>query len=315
MKIMVSFITTEFSTLKKFWKNNKNNNSKSRFKGTDKAKKLNLGGKLAIIDWDTKEIIKEKNINTPAGFDIGNNEIYIADSGNGISILDFNLKTKKKIKNEYLNDLHSINIINNNYIILASTGLDCILILDKKGSLCWSWFATENGYDIDPKGRKRVIDKEKDHRKIQYPTLQQTTHLNSAFYLGKTKYFKNTIYCSLFHQGEILAIDKETSKIKRILKGLKHPHSIYYNNKKLIISDTENRSVILSNKDLTKIRRVRLKMVGWIQDATLLKNGNLLVSDSDNNQIIEFDIKKKKIIKRVVFNREWRIYQAKEFRE
>jgi hypothetical protein len=314
MKIMISFLTTNFSELKRFWKKNKSKNPKSRFCGTDKENKMNLGGKIVIVDWEKKEIIREKNIKTPAGFDIWEKKIYLADSSTNISILDLKLNLKKRISNKYFNDLHSLNRIGNKYLLVASTGIDGILMLDMNGNLCWSWFATEHGYNKDPKGRKRVVERNVNHRDKQYPTLKQTTHLNSALYVGKTRYFKDTIYCSLFHQGEIIAISKKTLKFKKVLEGLKHPHSIYLINKKIIISDTENKSVIISDKNLNNVKREKLKNVGWIQDATLLENGNLLISDPDNNRVFEFDTKLKRVKNQIVFNKEWRIYQAKQLK-
>lgn len=312
MKVIVSFLTTNFSGLKEFWNKNKSKKKGSKFQGTDKIFNVNLGGKLMMADWGKKEIIKQKDIKTPAGFDISKNKIYVCSSGNKISILDLNFKTKYFLSNRYLNDLHSLNLINGKTIVVTSTGLDCILILDEKGNLIWSWFATEEGYDKDPKGRIRVIDKKVDHRYKEYPTLQQTTHLNSAIYVGKTKHFDQTIYCSLFHQGKIIAIDKSSLKHKVILENLKHPHSIYLMKNKIIISDTENKTTILADKDLNKIKRVKIKGIGWIQDSTLLKNGNLLISDPDNNRVVEFSLKDNKIEGEMFFNKEWRIYQAKE---
>ncbi len=311
MKIIVSFLTTNFSGLKEFWNKNNSKRKESRFKGTDKIFDVNLGGKMVIMDWDKKKIIKQRNIKTPAGFDMEKDKIYVCTSGNKISILDLNLKTKYSISNQYLNDLHSLNLIKNK-IIVASTGLDCILILDKKGNLNWSWFATENGYDKDSKGRLRLIDRNTNHRNIQYPTLQQTTHLNSAIYIGKTKYFNDTIYCSLFHQGKIIAIDKNSLNHKVILKDLKHPHSIYFVKNKIIISDTENKSALITDKNLRNIKRIKIKDIGWVQDANFLRNGNIIISDPDNNRIVEFNLRTKKIDNEMFFNKEWRIYQAKE---
>tara|TARA_B100000315_G_scaffold256085_1_gene301150 strand:+ start:2758 stop:3702 length:945 start_codon:yes stop_codon:yes gene_type:complete len=312
MKIIISFLTTNFTELKKYWGKNKTKTKKSKFCGTDKVFDVNLGGKLIIIDWEKKKIVKEKNITTPAGLDVTKNKIYVCTSGNKISILNHNLKIKKTIINKYLNDLHSLNLVGSKYILLTSTGLDSILMIDKKGKLYWSWFATENGYNRDTKGRIRIVDRKINHRNKKYPTLQQTTHLNSAFYAGKTKYYGDTIYCLLFHQGEIIAIDKKTLETKKVMGGLKHPHSIYLLNKKMMVSDTENHSIIISDKNFNKIRREKIKNVGWIQDATFLKNGNILISDPDNNRIIEFNPKNKKIIQQMDFNKEWRIYQAKE---
>jgi len=43
-----------------------------------------------------------------------------------------------------------------------------------------------------------------------------------------------------------------------------------------------------------------------------LRNGNIIISDPDNNRIVEFNLRTKKIDNEMFFNKEWRIYQAKE---
>ncbi|PIU24056.1 hypothetical protein COT12_03060, partial [Candidatus Berkelbacteria bacterium CG08_land_8_20_14_0_20_39_8] len=99
----------------------------------------------------------------------------------------------------------------------------------------------------------------------------------SAIYIGKTKHFKYTIYCSLFHQGEIIAIDKSSLEHKVILKDLKHPHSIYFVKNKIIISNTENKSVLIFDKNLEDIKKIKINNIGWVQDANFLRNGNLII--------------------------------------
>ena len=81
MKIIISFLTTNFSELREFWKKNKPKPNKSKFQGTDKIFDVDLGGKIAIMDWDTKKIIKQRSIRTPAGFDINKNKIYVCTQG------------------------------------------------------------------------------------------------------------------------------------------------------------------------------------------------------------------------------------------
>lgn len=312
MRVLVTFITERFSVLKDFWKRAKANKKKTKFYGADKSENLDLGGLILLVDWQNKKILRKKHIKTPTGFDLEKDDIYINTSGNSINQLSKNLVTKKKIVNPLLNDLHSLSVTKNNSLLVSSTGLDAIIEIDRVGNELFSWFATEHGYDIDPKKRKREINKKINHRYKIYPTLKQTTHLNSAIYIGKTRYFPKTIYCSLFHQGEIIAIDKDTKTCKTVLKHLNHPHSIYKIGKIIIFSDTENNSLVLTDLNFDKIKKVKLAGFDWIQDASLLKNGNLLICDANNNRIVEFNLKNKKIVNQLHFNKEWRIYQAKQ---
>ena len=312
MKILATFITDRFSVLKNFWKRAKTNRKKAKFYGTDKSENLDLGGLILIIDWKNKKIIKKRNIKTPAGFDFEDDKIYVNTSGNSISQLSENLTIEKKIILPFLNDLHSLNVTKSGTLLVTSTGLDAIIEVDKKGKELFSWFAMDRGYYRDPKGRRREINKRINHRYKKYPTLRQTTHLNSAIYVGKTKYFSETIYCSLFHQGEIIAIDKENGNFKVVLRNLNHPHSIYKIEKIIVLSDTENNKIILTDLNFKSPKRIKLKGFNWIQDTSLLKSGNFLICDANNNRIVEFDLETNKVISKFNFNKEWRIYQAKQ---
>ncbi len=314
MEILATFITDRFSVLKDFWKRTKTNKKKAKFYGTDESENLDLGGMILIIDWKNKKILKRKKIKTPAGFDFERNKIYVNTSGNSISQLSKNLIIKKRITHPFLNDIHSLNVTFSNSLLIASTGLDAIIELDKRGNELFKWFATDYGYNIDPRGRRRKIDKKINHRHKKYPTLKQTTHLNSAIYVGKTKHFPKTIYCSLFHQGEIIAVDKETGNFKVILRNLNHPHSIYKIKNKIILSDTESNNLVFADINFGNIRKIKLKGFNWIQDVSLLKNGNFLVCDANNNRIVEVNLKIKKVVSEFHFNKEWRIYQTKQIK-
>src|SRR5207237_9214072 len=80
---------------------------------------------------------------------------------------------------------------------------------------------TNTAYGLTPNGRPRVKKKAPDHRKILYRTLQQTTHINSAAELPDGRFL-----ATLFHQGMIIVIDRETGAWQPVLEGLDHPHAV-----------------------------------------------------------------------------------------
>ena len=155
-----------------------------------------------------------------------------------------------------------------------------------------------------------MLDKKKNYRKIKFGTLKHSTHLNSVASVGKTKHFEDTIYCSLFHQGDIIAIDKKTGNFKVVLSELKHPHAIRVIGKKIILSDTENGKIIITDHNLKIKKKFKIPNSNWIQDSSILPNGNILITDSNNNRILEFDQKNEMIIDSYNYSKKWKIFSA-----
>lgn len=308
--ILASFISDRFSILQNFWKRSKENDTNHYFYGTDRYEELDIGGLIILLQWEKKRIKRILHFPTPTGLDYDDRFIYVATNGNEISIFSRDLnKLVGKISNQYFNDLHSLNKTKRG-LLLASSGLDLIIEVDHEGKSLFEWFATDNGYNLDPKGRVRGIDKSKDHRKIKYPTLQQTTHVNSAISVKKTN-LDDTIYCCLFHQGLLLEIDKKSSVSTELTKDLKCPHSIYKLDEGYIFSDTANNRVMMTNDRFENLKIIQPSGLSWVQDASLLPNLNLLVADSNNSRLLEINPDTQSIVSEFKYNSEWKIYQAK----
>ncbi len=313
MKILVSFFTDRFSILKDFWERAAENSSGGAFQGTDKYEKLKLGGFLMLLDWNNKKILKKIKIETPRGFDLLNDKLYITKSNQETFVMSKDLKRRLyKFSNPYFNNLHWVSCYGNK-LLFACSGLDMILETNNKGKTTYKWFATEHGFNKDPKGRIRRVEIKKDYRTYKFPTLRQTTHLNSVIYAKKTKYFKKTIYASLFHQGKVIAINKFNGKYKTVLNGLKHPHSIRKVKEGYVISDTENGRIVIVDENFLIKHYYILKGSNWIQDCSLMSNGNFIVCDSNNNRIIELDSQSGKIKDSYKYNSEWKIFSAMEY--
>ena len=143
------------------------------------------------------------------------------------------------------NMLHSLSRSKHGYLV-ASTGVDAILEFTARGDLLWDWWATEHGFEYTPAGEKRLLDKTIDHRGVKYGTLAQTTHVNSVAELPD-----GTVLATLFHQGMIIAIDRETGNWQPVLDGLDHPHSVRIINEDYItVADTgRGRALLVKLKD------------------------------------------------------------------
>ena len=319
MDILLSIISDKFSRLLEFWQSPEAKNDEP-FYGDDRSRGLDLGGLLVILDWEKKKTKKEIPAKTPSGFDCDNNSLYVALGTGEIGIYSKDLTLERTINHPYFNDLHALQKTSKS-LLVASTGLDGIVEIDNQGTTLFEWFATEHSLTKDKRGKERIIDKTKSHRHIKYPTFRQTTHLNSAVEAGETTYYKNTIYCSLFHQGQVIAINKENGNYRITMEGLRHPHAIYKTDEGYVLSDTENNRVILVDYNFKPKRIIPLELnrphkipvlsEHWIQDASFLPNGNLLVLDSNNCRLLEINPKTHTLVDEFTYNKEWKIYQAK----
>lgn len=105
--------------------------------------------------------------------------------------------------------------------LLACSGLDLIVEVDRSGSVVWQWWAIDHGLHTDPMGRRRMIDRSADHRGVDYGTMAQTTHVNSVLETAD-----GAVLATLFHQGWLIRIDRTTGDYERVLDGLSHPHAV-----------------------------------------------------------------------------------------
>jgi len=306
MKLLISFYITNFNEMKSHWNRNSILKKNGIF-GTNKAigREVNLGGILQIVDWNRKKIIKEKKLSCPSGITKKGENFYIASMReNIIYVLNKDLKILKKIKNKFFNDIHDINMTKKG-LLVSNTGLDNILEIDLEGNILWNWFATENSYKKNRLGEVRKVDKSLNHNNKDYPTLTQTTHLNSAIYSN------NSILCSLFHQGEVIEISRVNKKIKKILKNLKQPHSLKkISEDKFLISDTNGKRIIIFKRNGSIIKSISVN-ADWIQSAIQLKNKNYLVADSNNSRIMVVD-SNGNIKSLYNYNRNYKIYEVRE---
>jgi|SRR3989344_1526926 len=308
MKLAITFYITNYSLMKEHWDENSILKDKNIF-GTNVPLgiKKELGGKIVIFDWDRKQEIKSKELSCPSGFDVKGDKLFVCSmSENKIFVLNNDLEIIGGIGNQYFNDLHSLHSTKKGFI-LANTGLDCIIEVNDNGKILWIWWANENGFNRDMFGKNRIIEIGIDHREIDYPTLAQTTHLNSVIYVDEDE---NKSYVVLFHQGQVIEIDKKTLKVRTILSGLDHPHSVYKLSENFLVSDTnKNRILIFDNNG--KILKSITGEFDWIQDAIKLSNGNYLIADSNNFRLVEVD-DFGRIINSYYYNKNYKIYQVKE---
>src|SRR5450759_3209111 len=136
-------------------------------------------GVLAALDPDTGACLWTLILDTPAGFALGPDRIYVNSMyGNRISILSPELEFVDVLARWFMNDLHSV-VLTDRGLLITSSGVDGILEVSSSGDEFWSWFATDRAYRSGHGAPRRKRRRRRDYRQRVIPTLQQTTHCNS----------------------------------------------------------------------------------------------------------------------------------------
>ena len=311
--IYLSFMTTRFSVLKEHWKKNAVLKNTGRL-GTNKeiGREVDLGGIFIEFDWKNKKIVNSVEMKSPSGMaDCGANLAVASMRENKIYIFEKqNLKIVGEINHPLFNDLHSITLTDKKTLLVVATGLDSILEISQEGELLWRWTAFENGYTTDQYGETRNLDMtgNTDYRVIDFPTLQQTTHVNSAISNN------NFVFATLFHQGQLIRIQKTTGEITVLLGGLKNPHAVrFLSDEKLMLSDTGTGDIVIVPIEGGEPERMNVE-TKWLQDSIAKNESTYLAAKTDENEIVEFDQIEGRQISSYSFNPEWRFYGF-EFKE
>jgi hypothetical protein len=307
MKLLVSFVTTEYQAMKLHWDKYSILSSQGKV-GTSKpiGKHIDLGGCLIEIDWESKEVVKKVDLSCPSGFDYTSEVMIVASMRkNTLYILDKDFQIIRYISHPYFNDIHSVSISSAG-LIVTSTGIDSIIELNLNGEILWSWHGFQHGYAKDKFGVERCLDFNRNHNLYDYPTLTQTTHVNSAIESPKDT---NIVYASLFHQGEIIKINKDNKKHSVVYRGLKNCHAICPFSDGFIVSDTKGMRICVFDKDFRYLQSIPVDS-NWIADAFATTDKTHIVSDAHNFQISEID-NAGNIISAKDFNQNWKIYQSK----
>jgi hypothetical protein len=192
-----------------------------------------------------------------------------------------------------------------------------LLEFNRDGEILWSWWATDHGFESTPTGSRRKLDKLADHRTIKYGTLTQTTHINSAAELPDGRFL-----ASLFHQGMVIAIDRESGEWQPVLEGLDHPHAVRvlddshdksgsYN---FTVADTVRGKALLASINGRK-GRVEAEIgteTSWLQDCRYDVHNDcwVLVDGKHSCIILRRGRSGDKTLAQFDFDPEWRLYEA-----
>lgn len=279
-------------------------------------------GLMVVYDWETKQIVWRSNwgdrVLTPSGFCFADGALYLNDlEGANIFLVDVDRepgRLLKRISHPYLNDLHSLERTRRGLLVSCS-GNDALVELDLDGNLLWEWWAAEHGYRDTPSGQQRESGRGLEHRDRYYHTMYQSTHVNTAAMRDDTE---RRVLALLFHQGQLIQIDRDLSEERQdaqvLLEGLARPHTLEKLDDGWLCCNTLGKELLLLDADLRIAERIPYDG-GWIQDATRLSNGHLLLNDVDGSRLVEIAGPPYEIVAVVPYDPNWRMAEIAEVPE
>ena len=308
MKLLVSCISTKHSTFKQHWnKSHQETECPLTVLGSYEKPKEDPGGQLVILEKDSRRSI---DLKMAAGLVAAEQNVFVTSFAS-IHEVDTSLDRihRDMISLPLFNALHSLSRTQRGYLV-ASTGLDLLVEFNREGDMLWQWWATDHGFEHTPVGQRREIDKEADHRTIKYGTLSQTTHINSAAELPDGR-----ILASLFHQGTVIIIERETGKWQTVLEGLDHPHAVrVLDAEHFTVADTVHGRALLVHIQRSSghvVEEIHAE-TSWLQDCQYnVEHDCWVLVDGKNSRILlQGGRSGTKSRTQIDLDQEWRLYEA-----
>lgn len=310
MKILVSCISTCHSRLKEHWVQSDQHLRRPPGALGDYQKPSNLGGLLCLLNGEG-QLLKRLPLPMPAGMVASDNGHVLVASRSAIHKVAYDLSAvhQETVSSPCFNALHSLSRTRRGYLV-ASTGLDLLLEFDKKGNILWQWWATDHGFTRTPMGRERLLDKQADHRDIEYGTLTHTTHINSA-----VERPDGSVLATLFHQGMVILIDRRTSQWHAVLEDLDHVHSVrQLDENHFTIADTgRGRALLVRLQAGCGYIEEEIQVdTNWLQDCFYDPElDQWLLVDGENARLLLFGGRSgNRPLAQFTLDPEWRLYDA-----
>ena len=315
MNFLLSCISTRHSLLKNHWAQSQQAQQEAQTEcpvtvlGSLQKPKEDQGGLLCLLD-ENGNVNASLDMSMPAGIVPATQGFLIATMYDVHRVSrDLSHVEPATISLPSFNLLHSLSRSQRGYLV-ASTGLDVIVEFSESGERLWDWWAVEHGFETTPDGQPRFINKSEDYRGVKFGTLAQTTHVNSVAELPD-----GTILATLFHQGTLIAIERESGNWQVVLDGLDHPHSVRILNQDYVtIADTGRGQGLLVNiKGLKGTIEARVDaQTSWLQDCSYNERNDLwtLVDGKKTRIVLRSGPTGEKPYGQIELNPEWRLYEA-----
>ena len=233
-----------------------------------------FGGRLVLLDWEACEVLADMAITGVSGLAARDQTVV---AGSWIDQCVYTLDRHGDVSamtHPWFNYIHSVEITPDATLLLASAGSDLIVELTLSGEVVWHWFGPENGYHACPDGSAAFFDRNADYRRMRRSTGEQAMHITSAIFESK-----RSVLATLFHQGTLIAIDRETGRTRTLLAGLHRPHGLHCYDDGFILSDTLGHRILLLDRGF-KVRSEVPFGSQWLQDTIVTSAGTYLTLEN-----------------------------------
>lgn len=277
--LVVSAISTNLPALQAHWR--RSDESRERPLGTlgaDAKPQVELGGALCRMNTTRSE----RRIRMPSALAAEGGTLLVASPW-AVSRVDaaFVVVDPTVWDLPLLNAVHWLTRSRAGWLVVSS-GIDLVFEIDVHGNVLWTWWALDHGYECDPLGRVRVLDRGADHRGIDYGTLANVTHVNAAAELPD-----GSVLATLFHQGELVRIRRD-GRTDVVLSGLRHPHAVrLLPDGRASVADTGRGRVVLVDVERCVSAEVLAIATDWLQDARWDPTaGSWVLVDGRNSHVV-----------------------------
>jgi hypothetical protein len=219
-----------------------------------------FGGRFVLLDWLRAHVLADIPFAGAAGFSVNGDTIMACSWTQQCVHLLRGRETISSISHRWFNYLHSLELVANGNYLLASPGSDLIVEVTPQGEPVWDWFGPEHGYDRQPCGKPAFCDRDADYRTLPRSTDEQAMHVNCAIQRDE-----RTVLATLFHQGQLIAIDRVTGGATVKLRGLSRPHGIHRRPGGFLLSNTLGHRIVLLTDDLEVFSEIPCGSQ-WLQD-------------------------------------------------
>jgi hypothetical protein len=309
--LVVTFPTLNLSEIRSFYESADQLKSKGIL-GSDRIPPRTPVGILRVLS-PHNESPTDIVLPRPAGFALNPDDstMYVACQADNSIVKLSPEGIQRFVSNSMFNHLHSVDVFAGR-LAVASTGTDCVIVFDtESGEELFRWVAIENGYATSPDGRTRILDQSMDHRARYYPTLSQTTHVNSVVVSREDS---DILYATLFHQGVIIEIDMRTSNSRVVFAGLDHPHGLRpdYSGGYVVAQASSSRFLLLDDHFRSRGAFFDPE-VSWLQDACALTQMVYAYADVNRSRISVVDVEAQRIVARIPYEAQFKAYRLNAY--
>jgi hypothetical protein len=274
-----------------------------------------FGGRLVLLDWSAGRVLAHVSIAGVSGVARQDRSVIACS---WIDQCVYKLRGRAKLTtttHPWFNYLHSVDLTGSDTYLLASAGSDLIVEITPAGEVVWAWFGPDHGYATLPDGTAAFFDPAADYRPLRRATSEQAMHVTSAI-----RSSPETVLATLFHQGQLIAIDRSTGESTVKLGGLSKPHGIHRRDGGFILSDTLGHRILLLDHELTVCSEMS-HGAQWLQDTIVTSAGTYLALENVHidhlpatgltNSMVEIDGHGRSL-RRVEFEADYRLFSACE---